>query len=242
MVTAREFTLTRSQNTLRPIQVDYDVESIRKRFLKLTTAYASDVLDEMGYSNRNLKSGIYPIAPEMMVAGPAFTWSRYRGPIQRELDIGHIDCIPSISPGCVVISDDGGDLDGAHMGDIIATLYSAKGCVGAVLDGLVRDTKAVENMGFPMFSRGRIPTGGHKYSYVIDYQVPIYVHGIDGRLRVDPGDYVFGDRDGVVIIPKDITIKVLEKMEAMYQVEIEMREAIANGMDPIVAFQTYHRA
>lgn len=238
----RSFTLTEGSETIRRMELDYNIESVRSRFLKLSTPFASDVLHEMGYNSQVLAAGIYPLVDDMIVAGPAFTWSRYRGPITREQDVGHIDCIPSITPGCVVISDDSGDRTSAHMGDIISMLYRARGCVGAVLDGNVRDTKAVIDMGFPMFSRGKTPIAGHERSVVIDYQVPIFVNGVDGMLKVNPGDYVFGDRDGVVIIPRAITLQVLERMEAMHQIEIEMRAAVAGGMDPVDAFNKYHRA
>ncbi len=238
----REFTLTKDRPPLRRLELSYDAASVRERFMKLTTPFASDVLHEMGWKSQVLDSGIYPLVDDMIVAGPAFTWSRYRGPIERERDVGHIDCIPSITPGCVVISDDSGDRTSAHMGDIISMLYRAKGCVGAVLDGNVRDTKSVIAMNFPMFCRGKTPVAGHERSVVIDYQVPIFMHGVDGMLRVNPGDYVFGDRDGVVIIPGHIVLDVLARMEAMAQIEVEMRAAVAGGMDPVDAFHKYHRA
>ena len=239
---AYTFTLTAGEDEVRPISVDYDIEEIRNRYLKLSTPFASDVLFAMGLPSQAMDTGIYPLKDDMKVAGPAFTSSRYRGTIAKSIDKKHIDLIPSLTPGCVFISDDGGDRACAHMGDILCMLYQSRGCTGAVLDWAARDTGTIAEMGFPMFCRGKNPTAGHERSVVIDYNVPIFVHGVDGMLRVNPGDFIFGDSDGVVIIPKDKTVEVLEKMEAMAAIEVEMRAAVNGGMDAVEAFRKFRRS
>ena len=80
-----------------------------------------------------------------------------------------------------------------------------------------------------------------KYSLIVDYMIPIYVNGVDGMLQVNPGDYVFGDMDGVVIVPKELTVKVLEVAEKAFEAEKQSREAMAKGEDPFDVYNTYGR-
>lgn len=71
--------------------------------------------------------------------------------------------------------------------------------------------------------------------------IPIYVNGVDGLLRIDPGDYIFGDGDGVVVVPKDIVVPVLEKAEKNFNDEILSRRAMAEGMNPFDVYNKYGR-
>jgi 4-hydroxy-4-methyl-2-oxoglutarate aldolase len=75
----------------------------------------------------------------------------------------------------------------------------------------------------------------------VDYQIPVYVKGIDGKMTVHPGDYIFGDDDGIVIVPKDRTIEVLEIAEEWFEAEKKSRNAMANGKDPFQVYQEYGR-
>ena len=96
----------------------------------------------------------------------------------------------------------------APAADVVA------GCAGAVIDGSTRDSNYLINMNFPTFCRFRNPIEGLGRSVIVDYMIPIYVNGIDGMIRVEPGDFIFGDNDGVVIVPKAETVRVLEQAEA----------------------------
>ena len=117
----------------------------------------------------------------------------------------------------------------------------AHGCVGAVIDGSTRDSNHLIAMDFPTFVRFRSPVEGLGRSSIVDYMIPIYVNGVDGMLRVDPGDYVFGDNDGVVIVPRDLTVKVLEIAEKAFEAESKSREAMRQGMDPFDVYNKYGR-
>ncbi len=75
----------------------------------------------------------------------------------------------------------------------------------------------------------------------VDYQVPIYVRGIDGQLVVNPGDFLFGDNDGVVVVPQELTVKVLELAEANCKSESQSRKAMAAGEDPFAVYEKYGR-
>ena len=75
----------------------------------------------------------------------------------------------------------------------------------------------------------------------VDYQVPIYVQGIDAKLAVNPGDFIFGDNDGVVVVPQDVTVKVLEQAEEWLVGEAGSRAAMAAGEDPFEVYEKYGR-
>ena len=117
----------------------------------------------------------------------------------------------------------------------------AHGCCGAVIDGSTRDSNYLINMGFPTFCRFRNPVEGLGRSMITEYMVPIFVNGIDGQIRVDPGDFIFGDNDGVVIVPQKDTVRVLEQAETWFENEKKSREAMAAGMDPFEVYNKFGR-
>ena len=75
----------------------------------------------------------------------------------------------------------------------------------------------------------------------IDYQIPIYVNGVDGQMVVNPGDYLFGDNDGVVVVPREYTIRVLEQAEEWCRSESLSRADMAAGMDPFEVYAKHGR-
>lgn len=223
----------------RPLQLDYDVAEISARYKKLYTALIYDAMESIGLGGRSMESGIYPLTVDMKVAGPAFTVRRQTtpstDPYTHNIRLG---LIKSMTPGCILLSDVQGNKNCGQFGEITATAMRAAGCAGAVIDGSTRDSNYLINMNFPTFCRFRNPVEGLGRSMITEYQIPIYVNGIDGMIRVDPGDFLFGDYDGVVIVPKDKTIEVLEIAENWFNSEKKSRQAMAEGMDP---FEVYNR-
>ncbi len=226
----------------RIFKPDYDIEDIRRRYLRLYTALIYDAMESIGLPGRSMDSGIYPLTVEMKVAGPAFTSRRQTtpktDPYTHNIRLGQMK---SMYPGCVFISDVQGNRNCGQFGEITATAMRAAGCVGAVIDGSTRDSNYLINMGFPTFVRFRNPVEGLGRSVIVDYQIPIYVRGIDGMILVEPGDFVFGDNDGVVIVPRDKTVEVLEIAEGWFESEKKSRQAMAEGMDPFEVYNTYGR-
>ncbi len=227
---------------LKKVIPDYDVEEIRQRYLKLYTALIYDAMDSVGMPGRSMESGIYPLTIDMKVAGPAFTVRRQTTP---ETDTYthniRLGLMKSMIPGCILLSDVQGNKNCGQFGEITATAMRAAGCAGAVIDGSTRDSNYLINMNFPTFCRFRNPVEGLGRSVIIEYQIPIFVNGIDGMIRVDPGDFIFGDNDGVVIVPKDKTIEVLKIAETWFENEKRSRKAMADGMDPFEVYNTYGR-
>ncbi len=232
------------QYELRPLAdvVPYDIPSTRERFLKLYTALIYDSMEAYGMPGRSMESGVYPLTTDMKVAGPAFTVRRQTtpntDPFTHNIRLG---LMKSMCDGCILLSDVQGNKNCGQFGEITATAMRAAGCAGAVIDGSTRDSNYLINMNFPTFCRFRNPVEGLGRSMIVDYMIPIYVNGIDGMIRVDPGDFIFGDNDGVVIVPKNETIRVLEQAETWFENEKKSRQAMAEGMNPFEVYNRYGR-
>jgi regulator of RNase E activity RraA len=175
----------------------------------------------------------------MQVAGPAFT-ARGESTASRDAALHDVrlGMLKSMTPGCIQVRATGGNRSCGQFGEISATAARAAGCAGAVIDGSTRDSNYLIDMGFPTFCRFRSPVEAFGRFMVVDFQVPVDVEGIDGPLRVEPGDYVFGDNDGVVIVPRARTLEVLALAEQWCDSEGRSRADMAAGMDP---FEVYAR-
>lgn len=227
---------------IRKKEVDYNVEAISKRYSKLYTGLIYDAMESIGLKGRAMNSGVYPLTHTMKVAGPAFTMHGIATP-NRDHHIHNIrlGLMKSISPGCVQIRDTQGDLSCGQFGEISATAAHAVGCVGAIIDGSTRDSNYLIDMDFPTFCRFRNPVEAFGRFMIVDYQIPIYVNGIDSNLLVNPGDYLFGDNDGVVIVPLAKTVEVLEIAEGWFEAESRSRKAMAEGRDPFEVYEEFGR-
>lgn len=227
---------------LRPVEVPYDIAEMRHRYLKLYTALVYDSMEAYGMPGRSMESGVYPLTVEMKVAGPAFTVRRQTTPnTDPHTHNIRLGLMKSMCEGCILLSDVQGNKNCGQFGEITATAMRAAGCAGAVIDGSTRDSNYLINMNFPTFCRFRNPVEGLGRSVIVDYMIPIYVNGIDGMIRVDPGDFIFGDNDGVVIVPKAETVRVLEQAETWFENEKKSRKAMAEGIDPFTVYNTYGR-
>lgn len=227
---------------VRQHPVNYDAAEIADRYKKLYAALVSDALEHMGYHSQCMASGIYPLTHTMKVAGPAFTCHGIATPSRDEKihDI-RLGMFKSMTQGVVQVRDTQGDTSCGQFGEISATAAHAHGCVGAVIDGSTRDSNYLIDMGFPTFCRFRNPVEAFGRFMVVDYQIPIYVKGMDGLLKINPGDYIFGDNDGVVVVPQELTLSVLELAEEWFASEARSRQAMAEGRDPFDVYEEYGR-
>ncbi len=153
-----------------------------------------------------------------------------------EADGGHpqkrmMRAVADAEDGVVLCFDCGGDMQPAHFGEMSCQLAYAHGCRGMLLAGNCRDTQYVLKMAdFPMFSFGTAPNAFGGW-IITEVDNPIYLPGhLTHYVRVMPGDFIFGDNDGVQLIPKDLVDEVLLRVEATFEKENEEREALANGM------------
>ena len=135
------------------------------------------------------------------------------------------------APGSVLCFDCGGDMQPAHFGEMSCQLAYAHGCRGMLLAGNCRDTQYVLKMpDFPMFTFGTRPNAFGGW-IITEVNRPIYLPGhLTHYVKVEPGDYIFGDNDGVQLIPRDLVDEVLLRVEATFEKENEERKALAAGM------------
>jgi regulator of RNase E activity RraA len=133
--------------------------------------------------------------------------------------------------GSVLVFDCGGDRQPAHFGEMSCQLAYAHGCRGMLLAGNCRDTQYVLRMpDFPIFSFGTRPNA-HGGWLINAVNQPVFLPGhLSHYIEVRPGDFVFGDNDGVQLIPRQLTDEVLLRVEATFEKENRQRELLAAGM------------
>jgi regulator of RNase E activity RraA len=155
------------------------------------------------------------------------TWEEEDGHPQKRM----MRALAESDPGVVLCFDCGGDMQPAHFGEMSCQLAYAHGCRGMLLAGNCRDTQYVLKMpDFPMFSFGTRPNAFGGW-IITEVNQPIYLPGhLTHYVRVMPGDFVFGDNDGVQLIPKHLVDEVLLRVEATFEKENAEREELAAGM------------
>ena len=192
-----------------------DTEMFQTMRDKLFTAVVGDVLDAAGCFHQFLPPGIQPLRDDMIVAGRALpvleediadaeissAAARARKPFGRMLE-----ALDDLKSNEVYVCS-GASLTYATWGELMSIRARQLGCAGAVLDGYSRDTRGILQLNFPTFSRGRYAQDQRPRGQVVDFRLSIHI----GKVAVSPGDIVFGDLDGVLIIPRSIEKKVLRE-------------------------------
>ncbi len=134
------------------------------------------------------------------------------------------------------------DMQAAHYGEMNATVGGACGVVGALVDGGSRDTKFLLERGFPVFARYLTPVEAVKRWSYYDWQLTVSLRGaLTSTVQVSPGDFIMGDLDGVVVIPRDLVVSVLEKTEELIRHEDAVRAEFEAGEDPVAVYQRHGR-
>lgn len=215
-------------------------EMMRK---ELYSAVIGDILDKMLYLHQFLPAKVQPIADNMVVAGRAMTVleadtfeeiSDGYNPVLKKPFGLMLEALDDIKEDEVYICTGSSPLY-ALVGELMCTRMQILGAAGAVVDGYHRDTNGILELDFPCFSYGRYSQDQAPRGKVIDYRVPIEIEGV----RINPGDIVFGDIDGVVIIPREIEKEVIERAYEKATGEKTVASAIKNGMPAKAAFDKY---
>lgn len=184
----------------------HDLAAIRE---KLFAAVLSDCLDQSGVRDRALPPRIRPLDEGSVMVGRARTavfmevFAQAPGDNPYEMEIALID---SLQPGEIPVFACGNPERVAPWGELLSTAASVRGAAGALMDGCTRDTKAIRAMGFPVFHGGIAPLDTKGRARIMAIDVPIECAGVPVR----SGDLVFGDADGVVVVPQDLEAEVLD--------------------------------
>lgn len=187
----------------------------------LDTATLSDALDRLGIVGQC--ADIQARDPGFRVAARAFT-VRYGPATQPAGTVG--DYIDDVPDNAVIVLDNGGRTDCTVWGDILTELAHRRGIAGTVINGVCRDVALCRLLKYPLFSKGHWMRTGKDRVQVEQYGVPVNV----GEARVEPGDLLIGDADGVVVIPRTHEDRVLDAAEEIERAENQIREAVRSGL------------
>lgn len=203
---------------------------------KLYSAVLSDVLDDLGYRFQTLDPGLFPLDDSLVVMGRAFTAVAVEVfDIPAEPYRLQMEAVDSVQTGEVIVVHTGSSQKAAFWGELLSTACRARGGVGAIVDGLCRDTGKIKEMGFPVFSRGVRPVDSKGRMDVIAYQISIEISGV----RIAPGDIIFGDRDGITVVPQNVELEAIERALEKVSGENLVRKALQDGMLCTEAFRTF---
>ncbi len=206
-------------------------EQIRLRYLKVDTSNVADVLDGMGYLNQGLSPDFSPYpANAGRIAGWAYTIRGQMTPYAMGGDADKMKACQGLSAGEISVwSGDGEGI--CYFGELIAIGMKERGCAGALVDGGIRDIRWIGDHGFPVFAKYRTPVQSIGRWKVTACQMPVFVRGAGAsHIAVQPGDFILGDDDGVIVIPADVAEKVLVEAERLTEVEKNIREELRKGM------------
>jgi 4-hydroxy-4-methyl-2-oxoglutarate aldolase len=219
------------------------MEQICERYRQLYAGVVFDALESLGLPNQVVSHQLTPLTPEMRLAGPAFTIKGTLTCVRDEAGRHkRLRMTNQMVRPCIEVRDRGTPFNVAIYGELSATVARAHGAVGALIDGGSRDTGKLISEGFPVFARYRSPVEAFGRYTMLDCQVPILVSGeLTETVQVNPGDFIFGDPDGVLVIPKDLTLRVLEDCERVRGLEDSARVEFARGDDPVEVFNRYKR-
>lgn len=218
--------------------VNFDVDDICKRFSVIYTGAISDVLDEMGYRNQVLPSEIQGLTLDQRIAGIAMPVEGEATESQdpEEIYVPVLKMLGSLTNGDVIVSQPH-DSVSAHLGELSVESAKYRGARGAVIDGGARDIDYILRLGFPVFCRYRTPADIVGRWKLVAFGHPIQI----GRVKIHRGDFIVGDKDGVLVIPKDVTLETLKQSEGVVGTENLVRKAVLKGVHPLDAYRTYGR-
>jgi regulator of RNase E activity RraA len=211
---------------------------------ELYTAVVGDVMDSIGFRHQFLPPQIKPLRSDMIVVGRSmpvleadvFTEAHdaaSNGVMSRPFGL-MLQALDDLRPDEVYVCT-GASPEYALWGELMSTRAITLGAAGAVVDGYSRDTRGILQLGFPTFSYGGYAQDQGPRGKVIDFRVPLEIGGV----RLEPGDLLFGDLDGVCIIPRAAEEEVVRKALEKAREESVLERALREGMSATEAFARY---
>lgn len=222
-------------------KTDDDLFALAKR--ELFTAVVGDVMDKLGATRQFLPQHIQPLREDMVVIGramPVLVADYFSERIEGHNAVGPkpfgllFEALDDLKQNEIYLAT-GGSPNYALWGELLSTRALQLGAAGAVLDGFSRDTNAILRLNFPVFSVGRYAQDQGMRGKIVDYRIPIEI----GQVRINPGDIVFGDIDGVCIVPQELEEAAFSGALEKVRGENQVRAALENGMSTVDAFAKY---
>lgn len=202
----------------------------------LYSAVVCDALDAEGLTRQSPRVPLRPMTTGGVLVGRCRTtlWAdmAHADPRPYELELRAVDACRTDD---VLIAAAGGSMRSGIWGELLSTAAAGNGCVGAIVDGAVRDVRQMRAMQFPIYARATCIYDSKDRQRVIDLDVPVEIDGV----VFAPGDLVFADEDGVVVVPRHAEDAVIRRAWEKVHAENRVREAIAAGMKATEAFATF---
>ena len=210
---------------------------------ELFTAVVGDILDKLGFLHQFLPPYLSPLQDDMLIAGRAMpvleadffaTQGEENSKLSNQPFGLMFDALDDLKPNEVYVAT-GASSRFALWGELMSVRAMKLGAAGAVLDGYSRDTRGILKLGFPTISRGRFAQDQGARGKVVDYRVTVEIDTI----RVAPGSIIFGDLDGVLVIPKEAEEEVIRQALEKVRQENLVRKALEEGMAAAAAFKQF---
>lgn len=203
---------------------------------RLFTGVLSDVLDALGVRNQVVDLDLFHVVPDVPVVGHAQTALAVcvsEPPAEPyKLLLSAIDATVA---GMVLVVGADPDSRSSLFGGLLATAVRAAGGEGVVVDGYARDVHEIRTIGLPTMVRGFRPLDSYGRDEVVEISTPVTLGGV----VIQQGDLIFGDADGLVVVPSEVEAEVIDKAFAKVDAEGEMRSALAGGMSVSDAFARF---
>jgi len=216
---------------------DPEFEALRVRYLQVYLSAVTDALDRRGLDHQWLGPAIKPLEPSTVLFGWAFTVQWSSNPELVDPNRTSARMLDALVPDHVVMIDTGSNPDVGYWGELCCNISLRRRVRGVVIDGGLRDSPHVLRLGFPAFCKFTSPLEATGRSRVVRYQQPIFI----GQVPIRPGDAVFGDLGGVVVIPREIVYDLIEEVEGIVGKENRLRRDIHEGISADEAITRYGR-
>ncbi len=202
----------------------------------LYSAVLADVLDSLGHRTSALPNFLRPLRPEWKLFGRAATLTAVTVITEPEKPYAiELECIDSLRAGDVLVATTQGDRSSALWGELLSTAARAHGAIGVVIDGLTRDTAKIIAMNLPVFAAGFCPLDSKGRLDAVSHGQPIRI----GDCTIRPGDWVFGDSDGIVVVPAELAETVFPRALEKVTGENRVRVELAKGRSAREVFAQY---
>ena len=202
----------------------------------LYSAVVSDALDGLGFKNQSPRLSLQPYTAAGLLVGRCKTtlWVDMAHPDPRPYEL-ELKAVDDCQPDDVLIAAAGGSVRSGIWGELLTTAARNRGCVGAIIDGAIRDVSKIREMGFPVFARSTCVYDSLNRQRVVDVDVSVELDGV----AFHPGDLVFADEDGVVVVPQIVETEAIRRAWEKVHAENIVRDSICAGLKAAEAFAKY---
>ena len=217
-----------------------NVAKLCTRYRALYMPAVCDALYELGLPEQVLPTSLRPLFPEQRMVGEAFTVEGHSiGSIGWEAGLkrmrSYLEIFEQLTPDSVMVSVTPLSSHVGHFGELTANAAKEKGCVGVVLDGNLRDTEGIRDIGLQVFFRDLSPLNGIGRWEMVAFQQAVKI----GSVNVYPGDIVIAEFDGILVVPRVDAERVLEKSEEIASAEEHVRSDMREGISPLAGLDKH---